>query len=319
LKDFVSCPRISIVTPSFNQGKFLSATLESVLGQNYPALEYFVMDGGSEDHSVELIKQRESELTFWRSGPDRGQAAAINEGFSRSSGAIFGWVNSDDLYAPGAFSEVVTNLGKLIDKPVVIYGGCELFHHITGKLELRPAFPFDFELLQVTDYLDQPSVFWTRAAWDLVGPLDESLRYAFDWDWFLRAARSCKFIRSDKLLSRYRIHSEHKSSTGGAQRWKELVEVVRRHSPQWVMEHYRFLTDHPLAYWWLNKRMRLAEAFERIFPANLANILATGASPPFWRVPKGIDRKVLWLISGIRWRFDQAQNWSGSVSRITQS
>ena len=111
----MGCPRISVVTPSFNQGKFLGATFESVLGQGYPALEYLVMDGGSEDNSVEVIKQREAELSFWRSGPDRGQAAAINEGFSRCSGQILGWLNSDDLYTPRTFSEVEATLGMISD------------------------------------------------------------------------------------------------------------------------------------------------------------------------------------------------------------
>jgi glycosyltransferase involved in cell wall biosynthesis len=296
----MGCPRISIVTPSFNQGKFLSATLESVLGQGYPALEYLVMDGGSEDNSVEVIKRRESELSFWRSSHDEGQAAAINEGFRRSSGAIFAWLNSDDLYTRGTFSEVVTLLGEITDQPVVMYGGCELFHHAKKSREVRPAVPFDPELLQITDYLDQASVFWTRAAWDLVGPLDESLRYAFDWDWFLRAARSCKFIRSSKVLSRYRIHFEHKSRTGGGERWRELVEVVKRHSSDRITDHYRFLTDHPIAHWWLNKRMRLAQTLGKTMPKNFADPLATTASPPFWRLPKGIDPEVLWQISGIR-------------------
>jgi glycosyltransferase involved in cell wall biosynthesis len=296
----MGCPRISIVTPSLNQGKFLAATLESVLEQGYPALEYLVMDGGSADSSIELIKQRESELSFWRSEPDRGQAAAINEGFSRSSGEILGWLNSDDLYTPGTFPQVAATLGPVSDQPVVMYGGCELFHNVRDSREIRPALPFDSEMLQVTDYLDQPSVFWTRAAWDLVGPLDESLHYAFDWDWFLRAARSCQFICSDKVLSRYRIHSEHKSGTGGAERWSELVEVVRRHAPGRVTDHYEYLTNHPIAHWWLNKRMRFAQALARVLPKNWADMVATAASPPFWRVPKGIEPKVIWQISGIR-------------------
>jgi glycosyltransferase involved in cell wall biosynthesis len=293
-------PQISVVTPSYNQGKFLSATLESVLGQGYPALEYLVMDGGSEDNSVEVIRKRESELRFWRSERDRGQAAAINEGFARCSGMIFGWLNSDDLYTPGTFSEVAAILAAISDQPAVMYGGCELFNDNKQSCEVRPAIPFDLELLQVTDYLDQPSVFWTRAAWELVGPLDESLHYAFDWDWFLRAARSCQFIRSDKVFARYRIHSEHKSGTGGADRWRELAEVVRRHSPDRVADHYRYLTGHPIAHWWLNKRMRLAQTLAKVFPKNLADIVATIASPPFWGVPKGIELEVLWQISGIR-------------------
>jgi glycosyltransferase involved in cell wall biosynthesis len=271
-----------------------------VLGQGYPALDYVVMDGGSTDNSVDIIKQRESELSFWRSEPDRGQAAAINEGFARSSGAILAWLNSDDLYTPEAFSEVAAVLGQICDQPVVMYGGCELIHEPESSREVRSALPFDPGLLQVTDYLDQPSVFWTRAAWELVGPLDESLHYAFDWDWFLRAARSCRFLRSDKVLSRYRIHSAHKSGTGGEKRWRELVEVAKRHSSTRVMDHYRYLTEHPIAHWWLNKRMRLAQIFRRTLPWNLAGSLATGASPPFWHLPKGIDPQVLWKISGIR-------------------
>jgi glycosyltransferase involved in cell wall biosynthesis len=293
-------PRISIITPSLNQGRFLSATLESVLGQGYPVLEYLVMDGGSEDNSVGVIKQRESELSFWRSGPDRGQAAAINEGFARSSGVILGWLNSDDLYSTETFSEVAAILGDICDQPAVMYGGCELFHEARRSREIRPALPFDADLLQVTDYIDQPSVFWTRAAWELVGPLNESLHYAFDWDWFLRAARSCRFIRSDKVLSRYRIHSGHKSGTGGGKRWRELVEVAGRHSPARVVNHYHYLTEHPIAHWWLNKRMRFAQTLARVLPKNLADVLATAASPPFWRVPKGIESEVLWQISGIR-------------------
>ncbi|MGA8481854.1 MAG: glycosyltransferase family 2 protein [Chthoniobacterales bacterium] len=296
----MDCPRISIVTPSFNQGKFLAATLESVLGQGYPALEYLVMDGGSEDNSIEVIKQRESELLFWRSEPDRGQAAAINEGFTRCSGTILGWLNSDDLYTPGTFSKVAAILGPICEQPAVIYGGCESFHDAKNSREIRGAPPFDSEMLQVTDYLDQPSVFWTRAAWELVGPLDESLHYAFDWDWFLRAARSCKFVSCDRVFSRYRIHSEHKSGIGGRERWKELVEVVKRHSSDRVTDHYQYLTRHPIAHWWLNKRMRFAQTLGKVLPKNLADVLANAASPPFWRLPNGIDPEVLWQISGIR-------------------
>jgi glycosyltransferase involved in cell wall biosynthesis len=296
----MDCPKISIVTPSLNQGKFLRAALESVLGQRYPALEYLVMDGGSEDDSVGIIRRRESELNFWRSKRDRGQAAAINEGFARCSGAILGWLNSDDLYLPDTFSHVAAILGPIADQPVIVYGGCTILDDAKNADEIRAALPFDPEMLQISDYLDQPSVFWTRAAWELTGPLDESLHYAFDWDWFLRAVNSCRFIRSDQVLSQYRIHAGHKSGSGGGKRWNELMEVVRRHSSERVMDHYRFLTTHPVVHWWLNKRMRLAQIFGRTLPKNLADILATGASPPFWHLPRDIDREVLWKISGIR-------------------
>jgi glycosyltransferase involved in cell wall biosynthesis len=293
-------PSISIVTPSYNQGQFLGATLESVLGQRYPALEYLVMDGGSEDDSVELIKQRESGLAFWRSEPDQGQAAAINEGFSRSSGKILGWLNSDDLYTTETFSQASAVLGPVADQPFVLYGSCELVYEGKGSRRIRVAPPFDSEMLQITDYFDQPAVFWTRAAWNLVGPLDESLHYAFDWDWFLRAAGTCKFLQTESVLARYRLHPRQKSGVGGKNRWTELVEVARRHSPKRVIDHYLFLSNHPVTHWWLNKRMRLAQVFRGMLPAKIAETLATAASPPFWHLPEGIDPQTLWLISGIR-------------------
>jgi glycosyltransferase involved in cell wall biosynthesis len=292
-------PRVSVVTPSFNQAKYLRATLESVLGQNYPNLEYFVLDGGSQDGSREIIVANQHRLAHWRSCPDRGQAAAINEGFSRATGDIFGWLNSDDLYCPGTLGAVAQLLGSEIKEPVVCYGGCELFWDKTNRREIRSAIPFDRVKLQIVDFLDQPSVFWTSPAWEKVGPLDEDLRYGFDWDWFLRASRACRFIQIDKLLSRYRIHKEHKSTTGGKDRWNELMKVVERHSTPEVLRHYEFLAGHPAAQWWLNKRMRVQQKLQAL-PFSLSNLFADLLSPPFWLLPKGIQRETLWLIAGIR-------------------
>jgi glycosyltransferase involved in cell wall biosynthesis len=294
-----SQPRISIVTPSFNQAQYLGATLESVLGQSYPNLEYIVLDGGSSDSSREIIARKQNRLAFWRSHPDGGQAVAINEGFERATGAVFGWLNSDDLYVPGALLQVAEVLRRQIGEPIVCYGACELFWDGTNRRELRPAVAFDRRKLELVDFLDQPSVFWTRAAWEKVGPLDETLHYAFDWDWFLRAAKICRFIRIDRLLSQYRIHGKHKSGQGGKARWGELVEVVRRHSPAEVVRHYSFLTEHPIIHSWLNKRMRLEQGLRRLsspFALACANML----SPPFWFLPRDIRREILWEISGIR-------------------
>lgn len=294
-----SAPKISVVTPSFNQARYLEGALESVLGQDYPNLEYSVLDGGSQDGSREIIAAKQDRLAYWRSHPDGGQAAAINEGFSRATGSILGWLNSDDLYAAGALHQVAQRLVDQIDEPIVCYGACELFWDGTNRREVRPASPFDRERLEIVDFFDQPSVFWTRVAWEKVGSLDESLHYAFDWDWFLRAARVCRFIRLDILLSRYRIHSKHKSGLGGKARWNELLEVVRRHSPPDVIRHYDFLTEHPVTHWWLNKRMRLQEGFRRM-SSSLAPACADLLSPPFWFLPRDIQREILWEISGIR-------------------
>lgn len=293
-------PLISIVTPSFNQGRYLGETLDSILAQEYPSLEYIVMDGGSTDESVDVIRARQERLAFWQSQPDHGQAAAINEGFARARGVIFGWLNSDDLHMNSTLQTVANLLAGCVNEAIVVYGGCELFRDNGPVTERRSAVPFDLNRLQTTDFLDQPSVFFTRAAWERVGPLDESLHYAFDWEWFLRAAKVCHFIRSDQVLSRYRIHSQHKTGTGGLRRWEEMSEVVRRHSPDSIVRHYQFLLACPDARWWLNKRMRLAQFFARFLPNRSASVLATGFSPPFWTLPDGISREVLWEISGIR-------------------
>ena len=293
-------PLISIVTPSFNQGRYLGETLDSILGQGYPSLDYIVMDGGSTDQSVDVIRARQQRLAFWQSEPDHGQAAALNQGFGRARGIIFGWLNSDDLHMPGTLRTVANALAGCADEAVVLYGGCELFRDTGSIIERRSAVGFDRIRLQTTDFLDQPSVFFTRTAWERVGPLDESLHYAFDWDWFLRAAKVCRFIRCDQVLSRYRIHSQHKTGTGGLRRWEEMSEVVRRHSPDEIVRHYQYLLACPDARWWLNKRMRLAQFFRRFLPDAISDTLGTLCAPPFWLLPPGITRATLWEISGIR-------------------
>jgi glycosyltransferase involved in cell wall biosynthesis len=292
-------PTVSVITPSFNQGQFIEATIRSVLEQRYPRLEFSVFDGGSTDQTVQILQKYSADLTFWRSEKDGGQAVAINEGFGRATGEILCWLNSDDLYLPNTLFTIARLLHPFLDLPVVLYGGCELFDDRTHRREIRPAIPFNRQLLQTVDFFDQPSVFWTRKAWQVAGPLDETLHYGFDWDWFLRAADVCRFLSADALLSRYRLHEGHKSGTGGEQRWRELLTIVRRHSPPGVVRHYEFLLHRDSARWWLNKRMRIFLALQgplRAFADPVANLL----SPPFWFLPPWIQRSTLWQISGIR-------------------
>jgi len=292
-------PKISVVTPTYNQGQFIEQTILSVLGQKYPNLEYLILDGGSQDGTVTTLQKYDASLAFWRSGKDNGQAAAINEGFRRSSGDILCWLNSDDLYLPDTFNTAVKMLVGHLDEPLIVYGGCELFDDRTGACELRPAVSCDPALLAVSDFVDQPSAFWTRKAWEVVGPLDESLNYGLDWEWFIRASRVCRFVSVDQTLSRYRIHPYHKVRTGGKTRWLELLKIVRMHSSTDVIRHYEYLIANDLALWWLNKRMRL-EQMIRVIAPGAAAVLANLVSPPFWFVPSGISREMLWKISGIR-------------------
>lgn len=294
-------PSASVVVPSLNQGRFLEATLKSVLEQQKMNAQVLVLDGASTDETLAIISKYRRHLAFWRSYPDDGQAAAINEGFARATGDVLCWLNSDDLHLPHTLRTVAEFLRGRANDAIVLYGGCEVFRDGTGWREVRPAVPFDARRLQVTDFIDQPSAFWTRKTWELVGPLDQSLKYAFDWDWFLRAAAAgVKFEPVPVVLSHYRIHASHKSGTGGERRWRELLEVVGRHSPPEVVSHYEWLGSRPVARWWLNKRMRLAQGFGRLIGPAIAGVVADACAPPFWLITRPLRREIFWEISGIR-------------------
>jgi len=223
-------PKITVVTPSYNQGQFLEETILSVVGQQYPNLEYIVIDGGSTDSSVNVLKKNEQHLTFWVSERDRGQAHAINKGFARATGDILCWLNSDDIYLPGALSFISTNLDP--SRSELLFGNC--FHFFEGGATSHGSDvvrEHERRDLRLADYLVQPSTFWTRKVWEQAGELDESLTFGFDWEWFIRARNSgAEFRPVDKYLSAYRFHSDHKSSTGGERRLTELASIYKRHA-----------------------------------------------------------------------------------------
>jgi glycosyltransferase involved in cell wall biosynthesis len=223
-------PRITVVTPSFNQAQFLEETILSVIGQHYPNLEYIIMDGGSTDNSVQIIKKYEQYLAYWVSKKDGGQANAINEGFVRSTGDILGWVNSDDLYLPGILHFVAANLDA--SKSELLMGNC--FHFREGLPDCWGSNITNEHAtvdLVKRDYVIQPSTFWTRKARLDTGPLNETLNFVFDWDWFIRAQRArVNFKPHNKYLSLYRFHGSHKTSTGGERRRDEKQLVTKKYS-----------------------------------------------------------------------------------------
>jgi glycosyltransferase involved in cell wall biosynthesis len=226
-------PKISIVTPSYNQGQFLEQTILSVLGQNYPKLEYIIIDGGSTDNSIEIIKKYETQLKYWISEKDSGQCHAINKGFKIATGEIFGWLNSDDLYFPGIFNNLIDMINT---KETGIYiGECIHFKYEDEILSCRGsnvAKNFSNGDLTINDFIIQPSSFWTSLTWEKVGSLNEKMHYTFDWEWFIRAKnQGIPFIMTSQPLSLYRIHNLHKSLIGGSKRQLEIIEIYSQFNP----------------------------------------------------------------------------------------
>ena len=223
-------PTLSIVTPSYNQARFLPRAIESVLAQEPSPLEYWVMDGGSTDGSVEVLRSYGERLQSV-SEPDRGQSHAINKGFARCTGDVIAWLNSDDTYLDGAFDAA---LRIFADRPdvVLVYGRGEIL-----DAEDRPVGPFHglepfqlWRLLHGLDYILQPATFFRRSAFVELGGLDEDLHYAMDWDLWIRLASIGEVAFLDRPLACSREYADTKTSTGGLRRLRELGRLARRNT-----------------------------------------------------------------------------------------
>jgi Glycosyl transferase family 2 len=207
-------PTISIVTPSFNQGRFLERTLYSVVNQNYPALEYVVQDGGSTDDTIDVLRRYEDSLAHWASEHDDGQGDAINRGFAHTSGEIMAYLNSDDLLLPGSLAYVARYFASHPDVDVV-YGHRTMIDEHDGHIGSQVLPRHDDEELAMLDFVPQETLFWRRAAWEAAGGrIDPSLRFAVDWDLLLRLrATGAKMVRLPRFLGAFRVHDEQKTAT----------------------------------------------------------------------------------------------------------
>jgi glycosyltransferase involved in cell wall biosynthesis len=222
-------PRITVVTPSFNQAAFLERTIRSVLNQGYPNLEYIVMDGGSTDGSVEIIRRYADRLAHWTSGPDEGQAAAIRAGWVRATGDVLAWLNSDDFYQDGALRFVGE---RFADDPrlELLYGRCELVDPSNSKLGYVGE-PFSRVIMLAShDVVPQPAAFMRATAVALAGGLDTSLHYAMDFDLFMRLAERQPPRFVPRLLAGATIHPATKTLTGAAAMAAERHAIRRRHA-----------------------------------------------------------------------------------------
>ena len=208
-------PVVTVVTPSYNQGCFIRATIESVLSQNYPYLEYIVMDGGSTDETAAVVKEYSSRLTFI-SERDRGQSHAINKGFQMARGSVLAWLNSDDLYLPGSIHAAVDAFDRNPSAGAV-YGEGYLIDS-AGKSASRFPWTQTFDLWRLTylsDYILQQTVFFRRAALDEVGYLNECLHYTMDWDILIRLGKRYPVEYIPAYMACLREHPEAKTFAGG--------------------------------------------------------------------------------------------------------
>jgi glycosyltransferase involved in cell wall biosynthesis len=204
--------KVSIVTPSYNQAQFLEETILSVLDQDYPDVEYAVVDGGSTDGSVEIIRRYEDRLAWWQSAPDRGQPDAINQGFARATGDALAWLNSDDTLLAGAVAEMVSELEA--DPTLVMVYGDALYidegSNRTGYLASRRWDPA--EMVRCCDnHVVQPSAMWRREAWERAGPLNEDAYYFFDFEFILRLSVLGTVKRVPRPWATYREHPASKT------------------------------------------------------------------------------------------------------------
>ena len=233
-------PKITVVTPSFNQAAFLERTLCSVLDQGYPNLEYIVMDGGSTDGSVEIIRKYEHRLAYWVSQPDRGQADAINQGLRRATGEWVAWQNSDDIYFPGTFHDLAMAAARH-PKAGLIIGDMLLVDADTRPLrDIRYVTPSYPALLAEGMLLANQASFWRRSVQEQVGLLDESLHCSFDYDWFLRLTKEVEAAHVKRIWGALRLHGETKTSLL-AQRFQEENQriLAGRELPPWQKRLYK--------------------------------------------------------------------------------
>ncbi len=206
--------KISIITPSFNQSKFIERTIQSIINQNYPNTEYIIIDGGSTDESVEVIKKYEKNIHYWISEQDNGQTHAINKGLKKCTGDIIAYINSDDVYLPKAF-EIVNSFFVNNPEYAMIYGNLKVIDEKNNILKTKQELNFDYImgcLIGFGSIIPQPTVFFKREVLDKTGLFNENYNFAMDAEYWYRVAQSFKLRHIQCELAAFRLHTESKTN-----------------------------------------------------------------------------------------------------------
>ena len=222
-------PLVTIVTPSYNQAAYLEKTICSVLEQDYPNIEYIIMDGGSTDESAQIISKYADRIGYWESTPDNGQTDAINKGFSCAHGKILAWLNSDDVLYPHAVSEAVA---FLTEHPEVgmVYGDCDFIDAKGRVIGQFKACQTDLKKLRRGFvHIPQQASFWRADLWKKVGPLDDTIFFAMDYDLWLRLAEVSELrYQKGKPWAAFRLHENAKTVSADDRCWPDMLRIHRR-------------------------------------------------------------------------------------------
>jgi glycosyltransferase involved in cell wall biosynthesis len=274
-------PTVSIVTPSFEMAGFLRETIDSVLAQDWPHVDYLVMDGGSRDGTRELLESYGDRIR-WFSGPDGGQADAVNRGFADTCGPIFTFLNADDFYRPGALRTAVAGFDRHRDVGAV-YGDADFVDADGEPVMPYPVRDFDRDRLMSECFICQPAAFVRREAWNSCGGLDAKLRYALDYDFWIRLSERRQIVRVDGTLATSRMHADNKSLGERGGLYRESIAVVKRHfgyvPMNWLEQYARYRVD------------KVDQFYEHSLPSRRSRALALalgmrlnlGQARRFWR------------------------------------
>ncbi|MBW1999565.1 MAG: glycosyltransferase [Deltaproteobacteria bacterium] len=289
MQDGSPWPKITIITPSFNQSAFIEETIRSVLLQGYPDIQYMIFDGGSTDNSVDIIKKYEKWIEYWESKPDRGQSHAINKGFTKARGEIVAWINSDDFYCQNAFC---TSAGWLSKEEGIyfIYGDCHVIDEEGGRIDYYKGKFYSSQDFKAywKHYIPQPSAFFLSDVIRDVGLLDEGLDFVMDYDFWLRCSLKYFLYYTNEAIANFRIHAVSKTSAHKESFDVELDRAVRRYWGKPLSPAY-------WRYWFSRNRFRSGvlrwNAYKAMQQGNLKKCLEQIIKSIIYYPPFFLDRK----------------------------